>query len=146
MTTETSKRSLATDEMINKADEKPDSLVAEKRTTATAAIQKLKTKIVGLRRKGVSIREIADALRSTGIDVSDSLVSLTCGPLQKREKNVEKPAKIQMAKKAVEPKLTKTVETKREIPVSSNAHAVSQKSTTKLVGNADYDPAASLKI
>ena len=146
MATEKSQRSLVTDEIISKADEKLDSLFTEKKTTATAAVQKLKTKILGLRRKGVSVREIADALRSCGLDVSDSLVSLTCGPLQKREKNVEKPAKIQMAKKAIEPKLTKTVETKREIPVSSNAHAVSQKSTTKLVGNADYDPAASLKI
>ena len=145
MATENSKRLLVTDEMICRADEKLDSLVAGKKTTATAAVQKLKTKIIGLRKKGISIREIADALRSTGIDVSDSLVSLTCGPLQKREKTIEKPAKIQTAKKAVEAKSTKPVETKREIPVSS-APVTAQKSTTKLVGNADYDPAASLKI
>ena len=146
MATENSKRLLVTDEMICRADEKLDSLVAGKKTTATAAVQKLKTKIIGLRKKGISIREIADALRSTGIDVSDSLVSLTCGPLQRREKTIEKPAKAQVAKKAIEAKQTKAVETKREIPVSSNVPAASQKSTTKLVGNADYDPAASLKI
>ena len=146
MATEKSQRLLVTDEIISKADKKLDSLFTEKKTTATAAVQKLKTKILGLRRKGVSVREIADALRSCGLDVSDSLVSLTCGPLQKRQKTekvVDNKVKNQAAStnRVVETKLVnKPIDFKRDSTVTV------QTQKTKLVGNATYDPAASLKI
>lgn len=146
MATEKSQRSLVTDEIISKADEKLDSLFTEKKTTATAAVQKLKTKILGLRKKGVSVREIADALRSCGLDVSDSLVSLTCGPLQKRQKTekvVDNKAKNQTVS------TSRTVETKlanNHIDFKRNTAVTVPPQKTKLVGNATYDPAASLTI
>lgn len=146
MATEKSQRSLVTDEIISKADEKLDSLFTEKKTTATAAVQKLKTKILGLRKKGVSVREIADALRSCGLDVSDSLVSLTCGPLQKRQKTekvVDNKAKNQTVS------TSRTVETKlanNHIDFKRNTAVTVPPQKTKLVGNAIYDPAASLTI
>lgn len=146
MTKETKNRSIVSETMIQEAEQKIDSISTAKKSSATAALQKLKVKILAARRRGVSLREIAEVLKTTGIDVSEQLIANTCGPLQKRQKTekvVDNKAKNQTVStsRTVETKLAnKTIDFKRDSTVT----VPPQK--TKLVGNATYDPAASLTI
>ena len=56
----------------------------------TKVILKLKPQIMKLRKKGVSLQRICEALETEGIHVSVSLIRHVLGPLNKREKPEEK--------------------------------------------------------
>lgn len=76
-------------ENISTAKEKLKALASTvKAQSATRTIQSLKTEIRAARRSGRSWKEIAQALKEAGVEVSQTLLATECKTKQKGQKNV----------------------------------------------------------
>ena len=70
------------------------------RETKTASVRALRAEIAALRRKGATWGDVADMLRSAGVDVNKDTVRLAIGETKKREPGTSTSASPKRAKAA----------------------------------------------